>query len=169
MLINDIQLGEYDNTNNSKKNPFNFDQNMNGFNQKKFSKHTNDQEDEIVANNRDKNILENISEKDIDIHMFHNNNIFNETNENSRINKSKNNHSNNLQEHHQSMENNIDSMNNHFSNMNLSNNEPNEHYTFGGNNLNLNYFNGNSMNINGCKDIPLNIQTNNQDNKNIQI
>ena len=154
------------NTNNPKKNPFNFDHNMNGFNQKKFSRHTTDQEDEIVDNNRDKNSLENISDKDIDIHMFHNNNIFNETNENSRINKSKNNHSNNLQEHHQSTEDNIDSMNNHFSNMNLSNNEPNEHYTFGGNNLNLNYFNGNSMNINGCKDIPLNIQTNNQDNKN---
>jgi hypothetical protein len=154
------------NTNNPKKNPFNFDHNMNGFNQKKFSRHTTDQEDEIVDNNRDKNSLQNISDKDIDIHMFHNNNIFNETNENSRINKSKNNHSNNLQEHHQSTEDNIDSINNHFSNMNLSNNELNEHNIFGGNNFNLNYFNDKSINLNSCKDISQTNLTNNQDSKN---
>ena len=154
------------NTNNSKKNSFNFDQNINGFNQKNFFKHSTDQEDEIEANNRNKNSLQNISDKEIDIHMFHNNNIFNETNENSRINKSKNNQSNNLQELHQTMEDNIDSINNHFTNMNISNNEINVHNTFEDNNFNLNYFNGNNMNLNDYLNISQNNQINNQKNKN---
>ena len=78
------------NTNNSKKNSFYFEQNMNSMNQKSLFRHSNSFIDQDEENeNKDKNNHGN--EKEIDMHMFHNNNIFNEFNEN-KFNRNKNNH-----------------------------------------------------------------------------
>ena len=125
--------------------------------------HSTEQEDEIEVNNKDKNSLQHNSDKEIDIHMLHNNNIFNEANENSRINKNKDYQS---KEHHQRMEDNLDSEINHFANMNLSSNEQSEHNAIGDNNFNLNYFNGKSMNLNDLMNTSQNYQTNIQNNRN---
>ena len=82
------------NTNNSKKNSFYFEPNMNGVNQKSLFKTSNsflDQDEDNENKNKDKikekNISQHVSDKEIDVHMFNNNNIFNETNDNNKINK----------------------------------------------------------------------------------
>jgi hypothetical protein len=132
------------NTNQSKKNSFFFESNMNNMNQKSLFKTSNsflDQDDENERNkekNKEKNISQHISDKEIDVHMF-NNNIFNEANDNNKIKI--NNHSNLVQEYYKNVEENIDLLNNQFNNINISNKEINDNNNYNLNeNNNINYF-----------------------------